>query len=283
MDRISKTETVVADIIEIIEQWAPPELAESWDNCGLQIGASGWPVQKIWVALDPLLNVVEAASHEAVDLIITHHPLMIKPVSRIDLDTTLGKVIETAIVSRTAIYAAHTNLDSAAEGINDVLAGIIGMKNTEPLVPATLAQPAQEDRLTGCSPGLGRVGSLDHEMDVEELVQKVKDGLNLDTIKVAGDARLPLTKVAVCSGGGSGLLETFLHSDAQAYLCGDLRYHDARAAEDAGKVLIDIGHFKSEHIMVDILAERLQVEMRQRQLPVCVDGCKLEKEPFVVI
>jgi dinuclear metal center YbgI/SA1388 family protein len=268
----------VADIAEIIERWAPPALAEQWDNCGLQVGSKHWPVKKIWVALDPLYSVLESAARQEADLVITHHPLTIKPLSVVDVDTPLGKVIEKAIITQTAIYAAHTNLDSAADGINDILARAFGMTNCEAMVPA-----ADQAIQSGSPLGLGRIGSLDPAMSVEQLVRKIKDVLHIETVKVAGNQNTILDKIAVCSGGGGSLLETFFSSDAQAYICGDMRYHDARATEDMGRLLIDVGHFPSEHIVVKALAERLQNEMARSGWPVQVEACPLEKEPFTHI
>ena len=270
---------LVTDIMAVMERWAPEALAEHWDNCGLQVGSRHWPVKKIWVALDPLYSVISAAARNAVDLVITHHPLTIKPIRTIDVDMPLGKVIEKAITTQTAIFAAHTNLDSAADGINDILSQAIGMTECVAMVPAADQTGAQE----GPKTGLGRFGRLRPAMSVEQLVQKIKAALDIDTVKVAGNRDLMLTRVAVCSGGGGSLLDTFFRSDAQAYICGDMRYHDARPTEDAGKVLIDVGHFPSEHIVVDALAERLRHEMAGCCWSVQVEACSLEKEPFEIV
>jgi dinuclear metal center YbgI/SA1388 family protein len=280
---ITKVQPLVEDIINVMERLAPSTLAESWDNCGLQAGSRFWPVRKIWVALDPLLQVIEAASHQKVDLLITHHPLMIKPITSIDVDSPLGQVIEKAITTKIAIFAAHTNLDSASEGINDMLAGLLGIQNAIPMVPAAGLKSSSNDPQTIGGLGLGRIGCIDQAMSVEKLVQNLKATLGLEKVRVAGDQKMIVSTIAVCSGGGGGLLEAFFNSEAQVYICGDLRYHDARAAEERGRVLIDIGHFPSEHIMVGSLTRRLQAEMDHWQWAVKVEPCQLEKEPFVTI
>jgi dinuclear metal center YbgI/SA1388 family protein len=279
MNGMKKDIPRVSDITAIIERWAPPALAEHWDNCGLQVGSYHWPVKKIWVALDPLYRVIEAAAGKNIDLVITHHPMTIKPLSTIDVNTPLGKVIEKAIITRTAIYAAHTNLDSASDGINDILARAFGMTDCLALAPAL--DPTT--RTNGPQTGLGRIGRIHPAVPVERFVEKLKAVLNIDTVKIAGDRKIMLDKVAVCSGGGGGLLEAFFNSDAQAYISGDMRYHDARAAEDMGKLLIDVGHFPSEHVVVKTLVERLKNEMAGYDWPVQVEGCPWEKEPFVTI
>lgn len=123
----------VSDIINLIEKIAPPGLAEEWDNPGLQVGSSDWPVKKVWIALDPTPDVVDAACKGKVDLLVTHHPLIFNPVKSIDFASTEGYVIHKAAVCKLAVYSAHTNLDSAEGGLNDLLASRIGIKNTRAL------------------------------------------------------------------------------------------------------------------------------------------------------
>lgn len=119
----------VADIIKIMETVAPVRLAQEWDNVGLQVGQKDWPVRNIWVALDPLYNVVDAACRHDVDLLITHHPLIFQPLRSIDFNTNIGSVIQMATGSQLAIFTAHTNLDTVADGLNDILASRIGLSN----------------------------------------------------------------------------------------------------------------------------------------------------------
>lgn len=131
----------VAQFVRILNRLAPPRLAESWDPVGLQLGSPNWPVNKIWTALDPLLDVVADACANDVDLLVTHHPLFFKPLKSIDGESALGRIISMALSRRLAIFSAHTNLDSAAGGVNDVLAGRIGLNHLR-----VLASPGQADR-----------------------------------------------------------------------------------------------------------------------------------------
>ena len=124
----------VSDIIRLMEQIAPMHLAESWDNCGLQVGARHWPVKHIRTALDSLPHVVAEAVDAGVDFLITHHPLIFKPVKQVDFGSDLGHIIQQAADQHLAIYAAHTSLDKAPEGLNDMLAALIGLESLEPLV-----------------------------------------------------------------------------------------------------------------------------------------------------
>lgn len=269
----------IADIAGIMEEIAPASLAEAWDNCGLQVGASQWPVEKIWVALDPLLEVIEAAGQRGVDLVITHHPLIFKGLKRIDLNSFEGKVIASALRSQTAVYAAHTNLDSAADGINDVLACRIGLQSTTPLL-----ESAHYDKGAGepsAPVGLGRIGMIASPMPVKEWAGRLKQQLRLEHIKIAGNLDRPVHRVAVCSGSGSSLMDTFLSSDADVYVSGDLRYHDARIVEDSGRAFVDIGHFASEHIMIDTLVGKLMAAVEKTGWDISVEPCSIESDPFI--
>ena len=101
----------VADIIDVMETIAPSRLSEKWDNVGLQVGKANWPVKRLRVALDPLTDIVNEACRDNIDLLITHHPLIFKPLTRIDFETPVGRTIRMAAKQRLAIFAAHTNLD----------------------------------------------------------------------------------------------------------------------------------------------------------------------------
>jgi dinuclear metal center YbgI/SA1388 family protein len=130
----------VAHIVRILDRLAPPRLAESWDNVGLQLGDPSWPVKKIWTALDPLPEVVAKACEQEVDVLVTHHPLFFKPIQRIDCGKPLGRIVEMALSRRLAIFSAHTNLDSVQGGVNDVLAGRMGLGHLR-----VLADPVDAD------------------------------------------------------------------------------------------------------------------------------------------
>jgi len=131
--------------------------------------------------------------------------------------------------------------------------------------------------------GIGRVGSLDSAVDLKTLAQMIKTKLKLGHVKYAGDPALSVKTVAVCSGSGASLLADFFTSGAQVFVSGDLRYHDARDAEFAGLVLIDIGHFHSEHFIVEALAKRLAGIFADSEMNLTVNACDLEKDPFTVL
>jgi len=360
----------VSDIINVMESLAPRSLAEEWDNVGLQVGNPAHRVKNIWIALDPTYAVVKAACRKKVDLLITHHPLLFKPLQSLNFSTPQGAIIDLAVQHQLAIFAAHTNLDSALNGINDVLADRIGVNGLKPLVAAretprlmmaihgprklekqisavlnqlrseTICRIKRtasvmsveeiilkedkgkifkEDRMRveiqlgphdlpvltealstfqsgdpiwydvypllnpNETTGIGRIGSLETALDLKSLARMIKKKLNLQHLRFAGDPALSVKKVAICSGSGTSLLAKFFESDAQAFISGDLRYHDARDVESSNLGLVDIGHFSSEHLIVQVLADRLRSLLAESQMNVDVDACDLEQDPFTVL
>ena len=285
----------LAELRHLFEKIAPSYLAEEWDNAGLQVGHEGWTIERIWVALDPLPDVVSAACKRDVDLLITHHPLIFEPLRSVDFGTPTGAIIKMAAEHRLAIYAMHTNLDSVAGGLNDVLADSIGLKNVEALDRSSapekrLKRPENTDmhdfdakETTNGGQGLGRVGDLERPMELVLFAEMVKDRLGIETVRVAGEPDLQVKRVALCTGSGSSLMEGFYSSGAQVYITGDLRYHDARAAEAKKLGLIDIGHFQSEHLIVDHLADRLDEVLKTGGVEATVKAYRLENDPFRLI
>ena len=300
----------VRDIIQIMQSIAPVQYAESWDNVGLQIGHTDWSADSIGVALDPLLAVVEEACNQSLKLLITHHPLFFRPISSIDFGSPLGRIIKTAADNRLSILTAHTNYDSAASGLNDVLVHRLKLKNPVPLSVAATPEKvnvtldiSEQDRqalmrqsvhadqaafaaqlaLPRQSTGIGRVCEIASPMSLKRFAAFVKKQLNLEQVRVSGDLDLMITKAAVCTGSGSSLIKDFFRTEAQVYISGDFKYHDARDIQAAGRALIDVGHFGSEHIMVDALAQQLAEHCSQSGLDVQVVPLRVETDPFLYL
>ena len=277
----------VAKIKEIMDDLAPPLLAEEWDNVGLQIGDPRQSVRRIWVALDPTLQVVKAACQKKIDLLITHHPLIFRPLKSIDFDTPAGSIIQMATHHKLAVFSAHTNLDIVHEGVNDVLAQRLELQNLSVLKPVQAGQRAQEDIAAlsagEMEDGIGRIGFLAKAGSLRSLVSMAKKRIKLDFVKVVGDLEMKVTQVAICSGSGSGLMEAFLSSKAQAYISGDIHYHYALEAQSVNRAIIDIGHFPSEHLMVDALVQQLENAISRAGIEAEIMACTIEKDPFRII
>ena len=150
----------LAEVMDAVEEIVPGEFAEEWDNCGMQLGDPDWQVEKVWVALDPIPEVIAAACQADVDLVITHHPLIFKPLSIIDVSRPEGFIIQQALDHQVAIYAAHTNLDRVQDGVNDVLASKIGLGDTRALSIEGGVRKARfwKDRIFGTTNIPGLVG-----------------------------------------------------------------------------------------------------------------------------
>jgi dinuclear metal center YbgI/SA1388 family protein len=266
-----------------MEAIAPPELAEKWDNVGLQIGKRNWPVQKVVTALDPCPEVFRDAIHQQANLLITHHPLLFSPIKSIDLDSPVGAMIDDALKNRLAVYAAHTNLDSTADGLNDILAQRIGLTNIAVLLSAERPGESPKKNSLPVLQGLGRIGTLPQPTNLKTLALTIKKSLSLDHVAMVGNPEMAVYTIAVCTGSGAGLLSSVYASGAEVYVSGDLRYHDAREAEMNRLGLIDIGHFASEHLMVDALAARLTEVFNARGDSVIVQASHVENNPFVIL
>jgi dinuclear metal center YbgI/SA1388 family protein len=263
----------VSDIIQAIEKLAPAELAAAWDNSGLQVGDGAWSVQLIWVALDPLPEVVSRACEANVDMLVTHHPLIFKPFRRLDMATPDGATIAWAVQHQLAIFSAHTNLDAVKGGTNDMLASKIGLKDV------TSLDFSSDEGVHN----LGRIGRLPKETTLMSLALQLKQTLGIDSLKIAGRSNLIIRNAFICSGSGSSLLPEFIRSGADVFISGDLKYHDARAIEAAGKGLVDIGHFASERVMIEVLSTQLSRLLKGSGKAIAVEPYLFEKDPFVMI
>ncbi len=273
----------VPKILDLINTFAPFDLAESWDNSGLQAGHSDWPIQKIMVSLDVSMEVMEAANAWGADLVLTHHPLQMNPEKSIDFEKMPGSAIALAARERMSILSVHTNLDKAINGLNDYFAGIIGVCCDESLHSDSKAGDLQaadaKDRLCG----IGRIGDLDSVVSLQDLVLQVKERLGLKTLRVTGDMNLQVKKIALCTGSGGSLVDNFLRSSADVYITGDVKYHEARQVEMHHKGLIDVGHFASEVIVIDLLRSRLAQSLLPAGYDIKIKGFKKEKDPFKTV
>ena len=166
----------------------------------------------------------------------------------------------------------------APEYISSAVNALQGVHPYE--APAYDIYPLQpESRKTG----LGRIGRLSEPLSLADFAEKIKTGMNLSHIRYGGSPNLRINKVAICAGSGGSLLDRFLSSGADVYVSGDLGYHNARTVEDAGKGLVDIGHFESEYPIVEDLSQRLSQELEKADLSVEVDAWKGESPAFQTI
>jgi len=266
----------IKEILELINAFAPFSLAEDWDNSGLQVGKTDWPGARVLVALDATVQVMAEAKAWGADLVLTHHPLIFRPQRSIDFGSMPGSLIAIAAAQQISIVSIHTNLDKAQGGLNDYFAQKIGLVSVSGFQPLVLEKGIN-------LPGIGRIGKLQHPLSLVALAQKIKSGLGISGLRFAGDSNLMVENAAVCTGSGASLVEEFILSGADVFITGDMKYHEARQIEQAGLGVIDVGHFASEHMVVELLVQRLVASAKIAGFEVEVRGFDGERDPFIMV
>lgn len=226
-----------------LEAWAPLSFAEEWDNCGLQVGRRDKVVRKVMVALTPGEAAIQAAVDADVDMLLTHHPMIFKPTKSVTTDTVLGQSIMKLIQHDINLYCAHTNLDMAVGGVNDVLAKALNLQDIEILENVT------EDY------GIGRVGDLAEPITLQAFLAQTAKQLACNHLAYQGDLNRTVQRVALCGGSGISYLHAAKKAGADVYVTGDMKYHDAQLASELGICVVDAGHFGTEKHIVKTLAE----------------------------
>lgn len=270
------TKTTAQSIITSFEAWSPQELAMVKDQkrIGLQVGSLQQPVKHVMVALDVLEPVVDEAIAHDVDLIIAHHPLIFQAVQHVDTDTAYGRAIQKCLRHNITVYAAHTNLDAAEGGVNDLLAEAIGLENIDVFVPAAEVG-GQNPRKTG----FGRVGTLAQPMTLSDFAEKIKQVFDLDGLRVVGDLSASVYHVALLGGDGNSFMNEAIRQGVDVYLTGDAYYHTAHDAWMEGLNLIDPGH-NVEKVMKKGVARFLEREIAAQQWDVNVSMSEIHTDPF---
>jgi dinuclear metal center YbgI/SA1388 family protein len=236
------TPITVADLIQRLEAWAPPQWQESWDNCGWQVEAGGLDhPAHVLICLTPTLAVMEEdlalrQQGTAVNLILAHHPLMFSPLKSITQGDPVGQMVYQSITHGVGIYSAHTNFDQVDGGTADTLAQVLPLHNPEPVVPT---QPEV---------GYGRVGDLNPALPLQDLLTTIQRTLAPPRLiySPAVDLQQPIQRLAVLGGSGASFLGAVAKTGAQAYLTADCKFHQFQEARDRGIVLIDAGHYATE-------------------------------------
>lgn len=241
-------------IMDAIERIAPKHLAEDWDNPGLLVGSFAQSVERVLVCLDVSDEVVEQAVERGADMIVAHHPLIFRGIKKLRTDLPLGARLAKLIKHDIAVAAAHTNLDIAVGGVNDVLAEKIGLEKLSTFVIAS--QDAD-----GTVNSMGRYGTLSAPMAIRDFAAQVREGLGATHVRLIEAAPRPVRRVAICSGSGAEFIQKAAFMGADAYVTGDVKYHEAQQAVELGMHVIDAGHFATEFPVVEVLAERLRAEL----------------------
>ena len=267
----------LADILLAVEELWPESLAEGWDAVGLVVGRPSAPVERIMFAVDPTLEVIQEALEWNAQLLITHHPLLLKGVHSVAATSGKGQAVHRLIEGGCALLTVHTNGDSAVGGVSDVLADALGLTDVEPLAPAALGLPEE---------GIGRVGQLDAVVSLADFAEHVFSILPsvAGGVRVAGDRDGLVRRVAVCGGAGDSLFDAVRASEADVYVTADLRHHPASEAREAAvngrPYLIDLSHFASEWLWLPAAAQALGNVLADQQFDVELRVSQTNSDPW---
>jgi dinuclear metal center YbgI/SA1388 family protein len=243
---------LLSEILQRFEGFWPAEAADEWDRVGLIVGDPATEVKKVLVSVDLTEAVIEEAQANGCQLILTHHPALLKSVNYLAETEVKGRLVAMLNRARIANFAAHTNADVQTDGASSVMAKRFGLLSLEPLVAVS------------GSFGHGVLGALPQPMTLRDFARVVS--LNLPNvprrIAFAGDPLKVVSKVAVCSGAGDSFLPVVIESDADVYVTSDLRHHPTLDAVSAPRPqgqlsLVDVSHFAAESLWVDAACDRL--------------------------
>jgi dinuclear metal center YbgI/SA1388 family protein len=264
------------EVLEVVEHLYPPHTAQSWDRVGLVTGDPQQPVRRIHLAVDPTLAVIEEARDLGADLLLTHHPLLLRGVHGIATTSAKGASVTNLVVGDVALYVAHTNADVAADGVCEALARACGLERTEALTESE-GQP------------LGRVGDLPEAVALRAFVERLATHLPpaAGGIRVAGPADAVVRRVAVLGGAGDDLFDAVRASGADVYVTADLRHHPALEAREEARggtpYLVDAGHWASEQVWLATAEKAVRAALRERATRVETHISTVRTDPWTFV
>ena len=247
-------------ILNVLQQLAPLEFAESWDNVGLLAGNRNREISRAMTCLTLTATTLEEAIREKVELVICHHPIPFKPLSKITDDTTTGQLLLQAIEAGIAIYSPHTAWDNAKTGINQQLATILGLELIKPLQPFSPSVSSDE------SLGLGRHGRLSTPLPIDTVMQQIKVAIPTIRSRHTHGTDHCISKIGIVCGSGGSMLALVARRGCDAMLTGEATYHQCLEAESLGIALLMIGHHASESFAMKDLASQLQTLLPNLQV-----------------
>ena len=238
----------VNEILTFLETLAPRHMKMDWDNVGLLCGSRKTAVTKVLVALDPFEGVCREAVDFGAQLIVTHHPLIFRPVSAVTDETSIGRSIQLLCREGISAINAHTNLDCAPGGVNDRLAAALGLADVQVVDPMGTDAEGREW-------GLLRKGSV-AEQSLADFLSTVKTALDCEGLRYV-DAGKPVSKVAVGGGACASEIMDAVKAGCDTFVTSDVKYNQFWDAYDLGLNLIDAGHFHTENPVTACLAEKI--------------------------
>lgn len=268
--------TSLADVQAVVERLWPVAGAEPWDAPGLIAGDPAAEVRRIVLAVDAVADTIDEALAAQADLLLVHHPLLLRGVTSVAESTAKGALLARLIRGRCALLAAHTNADIVATGTSARLAALLQLQDAVPIVE------------TAPGLGLGRVGALPEPTTLGALARRLADILppTATGVRVAGAFDRPVRTVAVCGGAGDSLLGEPLVRAADVYVTADLRHHPASEAIESARVaggpaLVDVSHWASEWLWLEVAADELRAALPD--VEVAVSELRTDPWDFLVV
>ncbi len=256
----------LGQVLDFAESLWPLAGAEDWDRPGLVTGSRQQPVSRILLTVDVTREVLSEAVEGGFDLILAHHPYLLRGVSSLAEEGFKGALLSEAIRRGVAVYSAHTNADIVADGVSAVLAEKIGVADTRPLVAASY------------NPGIGhgRIGRLENPVSLLDFARRLAATLpaTASGIRVAGPHDLPIQTVALCGGAGDSFISAAQAAGADVYVTSDLRHHpvqdalELRQVDASAPCLIDVSHWAAEWLWLERAAEQLSNKFEELQIVV---------------
>ena len=235
-------------LYDVLRSICPPDIQDEWDNSGIQINSDSPVVERVLVALEVTPEVIEEAVSSGADMIVTHHPLIFDGLKSIDASGYVDGMVYRLVREGISVYSCHTNFDKMRGGNNDRLGELLGLKN----ITSFELSP---DNLY-C-----RKGEIPGEMSLSSFIEVCSGALDIErsSIRCVGQADRIVNMVGWCTGSGASFLDDAIREGCDLFITGDLKYHDAQKASASGLAVLDIGHYGSEKIFVDNMAEKLEI------------------------
>lgn len=255
---------VLSELLTAMDELWPIDGAEDWDSPGLVTGAHSARISRVLLTVDVTDEIIEEAIAGGFDLIVAHHPLLLRGLKTVAEATSKGSILAKAIRNNIAIYAAHTNADIVPRGVSEALASAFGLEYSMPLTA------------TGAQVGHGRIGSLPEPQTLGELAKAIARVLppTASGIRVAGNFEGTVRKIALCGGAGDSFIDAAYEAGADVYVTSDLRHHPVQEilerarAENRHFSLIDVSHWAAEWMWLEWAASDIQGRFASIQIVV---------------
>jgi len=261
----------LADLIALLDEMAAFSLAESWDNVGLMVGNPKDAVSGILVCLDASPLILEEAEEKDCNVIVTHHPVIFRPLKALRMDDPVGSLLAEAVRREVAIVSCHTNLDVVTQGVSWALADALGLEQGKPL-------DAREPE--GSLIGFGMIGQLAEPLSGKVFVRHLMEALSLAALKVAGPVPEVVQTIAVCGGSGSELIALAQEKGADLFVTGEVKHSHALWSHAKNFCVVDAGHFATEQVVVPVLAKNLALHLQKKNMQVQVVESRTFADPF---